>query len=65
MCSEVPIIRPTLVLVYSGLYSEQVSLMRLIYIEKKMHFITETNGFTVRVVLILSGLNSGTSLYKL
>ena len=31
-CSEVPIIRPPMVLVESGLNSEQVSLMRHIYV---------------------------------
>ena len=45
MCkySDVPIIRPHMVLVESDLNREQVSLMRHIYIEKKC-FSTETNG---------------------
>ena len=44
--SDVPVIRPPMVLVESGLNIEQVSLLRPIYIEKK-NFGT-----------IISGLNS-------
>ena len=51
MYSEVPIIRPLMVLVESGLNREKALLTRPIYIEK-MHFGTET-----------SGLNSEWSLY--
>ena len=38
------LIRPPMVLVESVLNSEQVSLIRPIHIEKKMHFGTETSG---------------------
>ena len=44
--NEVSIIRPPLVLVESGLSTEQVSLMRTIYIEK-MYFGTETRGLNI------------------
>ena len=50
-------------LVESGLNSEQVSLMRPIYIGK-IHFRTKTTSVLItRVVLISSGLYSGTLLY--
>ena len=51
--SEVPLIRPPMVFVESGLNNEQASLTRPIYIEKKMHFDTETCGLTSEC-----GLNS-------
>ena len=59
--SEVPIIRPQMTLVESGLNSEQVSLMRPIYIEK-MHFVQKHLVLIARMVLISSGLYSGTLL---
>ena len=46
-----------MVLVESGLNSEQVSLVRPIYIEKS-NFGTETSGLNSE-----GGLNNGTSLY--
>ena len=60
--SEIPIIRPPTVLVKSGLDSEQVSLMRPIFIENFILVLKQV-VLIARVVLILSGLNSGTSLY--
>ena len=60
--NEVPIIRPSMVLVESGLISEQVSLMRLSNIEKCILVLKQV-VLIARVVLILSGLNNGTSLY--
>ena len=48
--SEVPVIRPPLVLVESGLNSDQVSLMRPVYIEKCILVLKE-------VVLKEGGLN--------
>ena len=57
MYSEVPIIRPTNGSGQkSGLNSEQVSLMRPIYIEK-LHLGTETNGLNIE-----GGLNYKWSL---
>ena len=41
--SKVPLIRPSMVLVESGLNSEQTSVMRTIYIEK-LNFGTEASG---------------------
>ena len=41
--TKVPIIRPSVVLVESGLNSEQISLMTPVYIEKYI-FGTETSG---------------------
>ena len=51
MHSEVPIIRPPMVHVESGLYSEQVSLIRPIYIEKSVLVLTRV-VLIARVVLI-------------
>ena len=52
--SEVPIIRPLMVLVECLFNSEQVSLMRLIYFES-----TETSGLNSE-----GGLSFGWSLYS-
>ena len=60
--SEVLIIRPSMVLVESGLNSEQVSLMSVIYIEKCILVLKQV-VLIARVVLILSGLYSGILLY--
>ena len=54
MYSEYPIIRPLMVLVESGLNSEQVSLMSLIYVEK-MYLLMKKGGLIARDVLNLSG----------
>ena len=55
--SEVPLIRPPMVLVESGLNREQVSLMRSFTLVLKQVFLI------VRVVLILGGFYGETSLY--
>ena len=59
--SEVLIIRPPVVLSESGLNSDQVSLMRPIYIEKSILVLKQV-VLIARVVLNLSGLNTGTLL---
>ena len=60
--SEVPIIRPPKVLVENGHNSEQVSLMRPIYIENCILVLKQV-VLMARVVLISNGLNSQTLLY--
>ena len=57
--SKVPIIQPPMVLVESGLYSKQVSLMRPIYIKNSILVVKQV-VLIVRVVLILSSLYSRT-----
>ena len=59
--SEV-LLRPQIVLVESGLNSDQVSLTRPIYIEKCI-LVQKQVVLIVRVVLIWSGLYSGTLQY--
>ena len=61
-----PIIRPPMVLVESGLNiqcSDQVSLMRPIYIENCISVLKQV-VLIARVALIASGLYSRTSLYN-
>ena len=59
--SEATTIRPPLLLIESGLNSEQVSLMKTIYIENCILVLKQV-VLVARVVLISSGLNSGTLL---
>ena len=54
--SEVLLTRPLMVLVKSGYNSKQVSIMRLIYIDKYILVLKQV-VLIARVVLILSGLN--------
>ena len=60
-CSKVPIMRPPMVLVEKGRNNEQVSLMRLSYIENCI-LVLKPLVLIVMVVLISSGLYSGTLL---
>ena len=53
---EVPIIRPPMVLVESGLNNEQVSLMRPIYIENCISVLKQVI-LIARVVFISGGLD--------
>ena len=59
--SEFLIITPLMVLVENGLNSEQVSLKKTIYIENCILVIKQL--VLTRVVLISSGLYSGTLMY--
>ena len=56
--SEVPIIRPPIVHVESGLYSEQVSLIRPFNIEK-WSWVLKQVVLIARMVIISRGLYSG------
>ena len=59
---ENPITRPPMVLLESCLNSDQVSLMRPIYIENCIMELKQV-VLIARVVFILSGLYNGTLLY--
>ena len=49
--SEVPMIKPPMVLIENSLNSEQVAFMRPIYIEK-MYFGTKTSGLNIEKAVL-------------